>query len=116
MLVSETKTVTREIHVAPCLECGSTDITLSDCNYSSFNQGGGKCKHCGQESKSSVSIDPSIDTLAHIWNARNDIPTLIQAEQKKIEMAGEQIALLTAKAAERGQTIPTEVGTTSPKA
>lgn len=97
MLIKEQTTVEREIHVAPCLECGSSDIALSDSNYSSFNNGGGRCKKCGHEVTGGVACMPSIDRLAAIWNAANDIPTLIQAEEKKIADAAERIAVLKAK-------------------
>lgn len=100
MLITETKTVQREIHVAPCLECGNTDIMLSDCNYSSFNKGGGKCKKCGHEVSASVGTFPTMDELAAIWNASNDIPTLIRAEEAKIAEAEARIAALKVK---RGQ-------------
>ena len=33
--------------ILPCKKCGSTDIKLYDCGYSSFNCGGGKCQRCG---------------------------------------------------------------------
>lgn len=49
--------------MAPCLECGSEDIQLSDNNYSSFNQGGGKCKTCGHTTYAGVGCLPKIDDL-----------------------------------------------------
>ena len=99
MLVKETKTVEREIHVAPCLECGGVEIDLGDSGYSSFNVGGGKCKKCGHETTGGVGCLPKIDELAAIWNAGNDIPYLIDVEKAKIAKANECIAKLTAKAA-----------------
>lgn len=99
MLIKETTVVEREIHVAPCLECGSTDIELSDSNYSSFNQGGGECKKCGHKVTNGVSCMPKIEHLASIWNAGNDIPTLIAVEEANIAKASERIAALKTKAA-----------------
>lgn len=98
MLIKENTVVEREIHVAPCLECGHTDIELSDSNYSSFNRGGGKCNKCGHSVTGGVSCMPKVDDLAAIWNAGNDIHTLIDAEEAKITLATEQIADLIAKA------------------
>src|SRR3546814_19744141 len=51
MQIKETVVVERELHVAPCFECGNEDINLSDSNYSSFNVGGrseerGEGKEC----------------------------------------------------------------------
>lgn len=97
MLITETTTTQREIHVAPCLECGHADILLSDCNYSSFNQGGGECKKCGHKTYAGVGCNPTMDQLATIWNASNDIPTLIRAEEAKITEAEQRIAALEAK-------------------
>lgn len=84
MQVTEHKAVTRDIQVAPCLKCGGTDIQLSDSNYSSFNQGGGKCKGCGHEATAGVGCLPSMDDLAAIWNAANDIDKLMAKEQAVI--------------------------------
>ena len=102
MLITETTTVQREIHVAPCLECGHTDILLSDCNYSSFNQGGGECKKCGHKTYAGVGCNPTMDQMAAIWNAGNDIPTLIRAEEAKIAESNATIQALRAKAAVAG--------------
>lgn len=98
MQVTETVVVTREIHVAPCLECGHTDILLSDSGYSSFNVGGGKCKKCGNEVSGSVSCIPTMTDLASIWNAENDVAKLIAAERAKIEDAQQRIIELEVKA------------------
>ena len=97
MLVQETQIIQREIHVAPCLECGNTDIQLSDSNYSSFNRGVGKCKKCGHEVNAGVGCNPSMDQLAGIWNAANDIQTLIKAEEDKIVASRKRIVELKEK-------------------
>lgn len=97
MLIKEQTVVEREIHLAPCLECGSSDIELIDSNYSSFNIGGGECKKCRHKATGNVSCMPKVDHLAAIWNAGNDIPALIRAEEKKIAEAAERIAALKAK-------------------
>lgn len=103
MQITETKTVTREVHVAPCLKCGSTDIVLTDSNYSSCNTGGGLCKKCGHTSFSGVGCLPSMDQLASNWNAENDIPTLISAEEAKIAASTAKIEQLQATVAARSQ-------------
>ncbi len=58
-----------ELNPLPCKKCGSTDIALDDCNYSSFNIGGGKCRKCGNESHGGVGTFPSHDSLVSNWNA-----------------------------------------------
>ena len=99
MLIQETVTLTRarELHVAPCLECGNTDIRLTDCNYSSFNHGGGECTKCKRHSFAAVGISPSMDDLARIWNAENDYEVLLQAQRTIIDKANIKIAQLKEK-------------------
>lgn len=92
------KTVQTEVYVAPCLECGSRDIRLEDYGYSSHNLGGGTCGRCGHEVYEGVGCLPEIDQMIAIWNAANDIDTLIRAEESKIVKAEEKIAILKAKA------------------
>ncbi|MFC4236391.1 hypothetical protein ACFOY8_14395 [Thalassospira xianhensis] len=96
MKVTETKKVTREIHVASCIKCGSDDVQITDCGYSSFNMGGGTCKSCKHSVSDSCDISPSKDELARIWNKKNDIKALIAAQQKKIETATSKIEELKA--------------------
>lgn len=95
MKIIETREV--EVHVAPCIECGSTDITIADCGYSSFNKGGGKCKSCGHEVYQTVSCLPNIRSLIGIWNTANDIDHLIAQEHEKIQNAQRRIDELTRK-------------------
>ena len=75
----------KKVHVASCMKCGSTDILLSDCGYSSFNYGGGKCKKCGHEVSTQVgSCFPTVSDLAKIWNAENDKHFLIGQAKARI--------------------------------
>ena len=97
MLVTETKTVTRELYVAPCLKCGNKEIALSDCNYSSFNKGGGDCKRCKHQIYATCGCLPTNDELAKIWNSQNDIETLLNRERKKIAKAEAFIKTLLEK-------------------
>lgn len=94
MRIKETVTVERELHVAPCLACGNTDIRLTDSNYSSFNQGGGECKKCKHSTFAGVGCAPTMDELAQIWNAGNDINTLIEAQELIIAHANDRIKAL----------------------
>lgn len=98
MKIVETKQIEREIYVAPCLECGSEDIQLSDSGYSSFNVGGGKCNKCGHETTTTVNCMPTMDSLAHIWNEANDIKALIAKEEEKIQTSRNRITELKKKA------------------
>lgn len=97
MLITETVTIEREIHVAPCLECRNTDIQLSDSNYSSFNMGGGKCLKCKRSTISEVGCLLTLNDLAQIWNAGNDISLLLNAQNTIIANANIRIAELKAK-------------------
>lgn len=94
MKITETKTVEREIHVAPCLMCGSDDISLDDCGYSSFNVGGGKCNKCKHSATDACHFDVTKDQLASIWNKKNDIPMLIAEQERIIVDAQSKIAQL----------------------
>lgn len=86
MIVEETKIIKREVYVAPCIKCGSSDIRIYDCGYPSFNCGGGECRKCGNKvTATSLECDPSIDVLAAIWNGENDIASLIAEAEKNIK-------------------------------
>lgn len=91
------ETVEREVYVAPCLECGSSDILITDSNYSSFNTGGGKCKVCGHTTSAGVGCLPTMRELISIWNSGNDVKQLIAAQKEIIKKAQEEIALLQSK-------------------
>lgn len=51
-----------------CKKCGSTNIKLWNCGYSSFNPGGGECKDCGAQAKGETGCLPTQEHLAKIWN------------------------------------------------
>lgn len=108
MLIKET--VERDVYVAPCLKCGSTEIRIDDDNYSSFNQGGGECMTCGHKTYAGVGCLPKIEEMIAIWNAGNDIDTLIKVETRKIEEATAAIKELGMKAAQRHIQLPKEAG------
>lgn len=91
MIITENKLVTREIYVAHCIRCDNAEIRLSHCNYSSFNYGGGTCENCGYRVYGAVDCNPSIDHLASIWNAKNDISILIGNELDKIAESNKKI-------------------------
>lgn len=69
----------------PCRKCGSKDVDIWDCGYSSFNVGGIKCLSCGHEVKvSPCGLDPQ-DELITAWN--KDKPTIeeqLKAAKKEI--------------------------------
>lgn len=99
MLINETVAVVRELHVAPCLACGETNIELSDSGYSSFNIGGGRCTACGHKTTGTVGCLPTMEQLAAVWNAGNDIPHLLAVEEGMIANAAARMAELRMKAA-----------------
>ena len=57
-----------QVKLKPCKGCGSKNIELWDCGYSSFNPGGGRCKDCGFEVKDEAGCMPTEASLASIWN------------------------------------------------
>ena len=62
---------------------------LWDCNYSSFNPGGGECNDCGNKVSGESGCSPSDELLAKIWNrgqkptAREKLKDKFKAEQLK---------------------------------
>lgn len=94
MQITETKTVVREIYVAPCLKCGSEDILITDSNYSSFNTGGGSCRACKHSVTGGCGCDVNMDTLVKIWNEGNDLEYLIKQQEAIVAVAQEKIATL----------------------
>ena len=54
-----------------CIKCGSDDIKVYDCGYSSFNCGGAKCKNCGNEHK--VNYNDDINDVIRSWNKHSPI-------------------------------------------
>lgn len=94
MLNNEKDTVVRQLHVAPCLKCGATDIRLMNRKHELLNDGGGECAKCEHRTVGPVERDAGQHHLAFIWNAGNDIEALIRAEQIVILKAKLHIALL----------------------
>ena len=105
MQVTETRTITRDLHVAPCLKCGHADILLSDSGYSAFNLGGGRCKQCGHDVSASVGCNPTMDDLAAIWNKANDIQQLLDVQLAAIDEAQARVLELEVLAESRGQAV-----------
>ena len=54
-----------------CIKCGSDDIKVYDCGYSSFNCGGAKCNNCGNETK--VHNNDGINDVIESWNKHSPI-------------------------------------------
>lgn len=78
--------------IMPCIKCGSKDIQIWDCGYSSFNVGGAKCKNCENE----VKLDPCDcypkNDIIRAWNKSN--PTLakkVKEYETEIEENNRQI-------------------------
>lgn len=93
----EYNNVKKKVNVAPCIQCFSTEIVLTDFGYSSFNIGGGRCKNCGREATSSCSTFPKLEELAKCWNIGNDVDYLIAKENKSIEVIKKRIQKLEEK-------------------
>jgi hypothetical protein len=82
------ETIEREVEILPCVKCGSNNIELKDCGYTTFNVAWGKCIDCGNE----VQLNPApwnlnIELLAKTWNNGND-PKILRHnyEQQIIEI------------------------------
>ena len=69
----------------PCKICGSKNIKLWDCGYSSFSPGGGRCEN-GHE-VSGEAAGATKEDLARIWN-NGQKPTEVEklkAEVKRLK-------------------------------
>lgn len=97
MDIFEDKVVKVKIKVSSCLKCGSDDITIYDCGYSSFNVGGGKCNKCGNEVSDTVDCLPSKKRLVSIWNSKNDLDFLINNKELEIEKNKKELEELKSK-------------------
>lgn len=74
------------VDVRPCIQCGSDEIELWECGYSSFNPGGGRCRKCGREVQEMCSCNPTSYDLAAIWNKQNDIQARLKWLDSQINM------------------------------
>jgi len=70
--------------IKPCKKCGSTDIQIWDCGYSSFNPGGGTCNKCGFKVEQMVGCMPSREELVDMWNRGQKLD---DTEKLKLERA-----------------------------
>lgn len=83
MEIEVKETVTRKIKVYPCIKCGSENIEIYNCGYSSFNCAGGKCKRCGYTVETHASWDVKKSSLIKAWNKENDPSVLIERLDKE---------------------------------
>lgn len=68
MEIEVKETVTRKIKVYPCIKCGSENIKIYNCGYSSFNCAGGECKRCGHTVETNANWDATESSLIRAWN------------------------------------------------
>lgn len=73
-----TESVTRKVEVYPCIKCGSEDIEIYNCGYSSFNCAGGKCKKCGHKVETNANWDVKTSRLVKAWNEENDPDIILE--------------------------------------
>lgn len=78
----------RRVEILPCVKCGSENIELKDCGYTTFNVAWGKCLDCKHE----ITLNPApwdlnIELLAETWNKANNPKILrLKYEQQIIEI------------------------------
>ena len=90
-----TKMVAVPLAVEPCVNCGGTDVKVSDCGYSSFNVGSVTCKTCGYEVKAN-GMSTTEDYLRY-WSGEKNRLTAVR------EGYVERIAAIDAMHAFRGE-------------
>ncbi len=80
--------------IEPCFDCGSPDINIWDCGYSSFNIGGGTCKKCGRKISGSVGWNDFKKDSLELWNNANGLVHLLSVkidELSKLHLAIQSI-------------------------
>lgn len=87
--------VTRKVEVYPCIKCGSENIEIYNCGYSSFNCAGGKCKKCGHKVETHADWDAKDSYLIASWNLENDPSVLIERLNNERHRISEEIKVLT---------------------
>ncbi len=83
--------------VNPCKKCGTADVDIHNCGYSSFNVGTVKCKNCKETiTIDHISSDESGDVeLLKRWNYLNSekfILTAIKSHETSIESLKKQLS------------------------
>lgn len=76
-----TKIVTKEIEleILPCIECGSDNISLHNCGYTTFNVITGTCSDCGIKYDLDASWeDETRESMIRCWNKLNDPNAMIK--------------------------------------
>ena len=82
--------MTYEVNV--CVKCGSDDILIANCGYSSFNAGSGKCKKCGNEVVANNGPWDDDNWIISEWNYKNPTKEVeIQRLEQEIEKLKNQI-------------------------
>ena len=62
----------KEYTIYSCIKCGSDDIVIYNCGYSSQNCAGGKCKKCGNKVETGRDWNEKDSVLIEIWNKNNN--------------------------------------------
>jgi hypothetical protein len=78
-----------------CIKCGSDDIKIGNCGYSSFNAGSGKCNQCKNKVIAHNGSWSEDNWIIEEWNCNNptkeqeieQIECQIESLQKQIEKA-----------------------------
>ena len=83
MHVEDVIRTVKQTEVLPCIKCGSEEIDIWNCEYSSFNVAGGTCKSCGNKVKiNNCDCDIANKYIAEVWNEAND-PKKLKAQYEK---------------------------------
>lgn len=75
-----------------CRKCGSSDLKIGDCGYSSFNVGWVTCQKCGHEVKvSPCGCFPEGELIA-AWNAdKPSVEEQLAAAKKQIRQLKKEL-------------------------
>lgn len=94
MKIKTTEIRTKELYVAPCIKCGSDNIIIGDCGFSSFNVAYGKCQSCKNEISFPCVWNINKQEIIKHWNSKNDINLVIKSKEKFIKELKKEISKL----------------------
>jgi hypothetical protein len=74
-----------------CKDCGSIDIKIQDCGYTTFNCGQVECRKCKNDIQIQLGPDENHKTLIKAWNKKN--PT----KEQEVKLLEKSISEITEK-------------------
>ena len=95
MIAKSNRVIEETVELVPCCHCGSENLDLFNCGYSSFNVAGVDCKDCGYQFRLNGADWNMPDTdIAKAWNVDNDLDKNIASVEKHISQLQDRVRQL----------------------